>query len=411
MKIRILQVVTLSELGGAQKVVYHMAADLDRGKFDVTVACAPGGELVRWLRGKGIEVVELPYLKRNISPFDDVRCLWQLYRLIKSKRFDIVHCHSSKAGILGRLAAHLAGVRQIYFTVHGWGIDETQPFPVRWFYTMAERLGGAVSTGVVCVSKFDREKGLSLGLVKQEKLLVIHNGMPDIYEDGVTDKQAEMFTGIRSIREKWVSDNDDLPDHYKCRDGKWSGLRSELRLDDKDVLIGTVMRLAFPKQPLFFLELASRLSSETSARFVIIGDGPLRPECERYITENGLRESVFMLGAREDAIRLVSGFAIFTLFSGHEGLPLTVIEAMLAGVPVVASNVGGMGELVDDGVSGFLINYRDLDGAVLSVKKLLEDAGLRRRMGYAGREKALSEFTVERMISRYEQLYDGNRQV
>jgi len=379
LKTRILQVVTLSELGGAQKVVYHLAVGLDREKFEITVACAPGGELVHWLRIAHVKVVELPCLKRNISPWDDVRCLGQLYGLIKTYKYDIVHCHSSKAGILGRLAACLAGVRQIYFTVHGWGIDEGQSPLIRRLYTMAERLAGAVSTRVVCVSGYDREKGLSLGLVKPEKLMVIHNGMPDIYLDGDLGKQ----------------------------EGETLTLRQELGLGDKDVLIGTVMRLALPKQPLLFLELAARFGGEIPARFVIIGDGPLRKECEKYIADHGLKGKVFMLGAREDAARLVAGFDIFTLFSGHEGLPLTVIEAMLAGVPVVASNVGGVGELVDDGVSGFLVNGLDLDSAFLTVKKLLEDKGLRRRMGCAGREKALSEFTVDRMLSRYEQLYTG----
>lgn len=387
MKIRVLQVVTLSELGGAQKVVYHLAAGLNRDKFEITVACAPGGELVHWLETANVNVVELPCLKRNISPGDDALCLWQLYHLIKTNKYDIVHCHSSKAGILGRLAAYLAGVRQIYFTVHGWGIDEGQSFPIRWLYTMAERLGGSVSTRVVCVSAFDREKGLSLGLVKPEKLMVIHNGLPDVCasENGALCETKVMPGGA----------------------AKYAALRWELGLGDKDILIGTVMRLALPKQPLMFLELASRLVSETQARFVIIGDGPLRMECERYIADHGLDGKVFTLGTRENAAQMVAGFDIFTLFSSHEGLPLTVIEAMLAGVPVVASNVGGMGELVDDGVSGFLVNNLDLDGAFLAVKKLLSDTGLRRRMGYAGREKALSEFTVDRMLSRYEQLYTG----
>lgn len=374
---KVLLLVTLSEMGGAQKVVYHLAAGLGRDKFDLAVACAPGGELVGWL-GKlpEVKVVELGCLKRDVSPLQDALCLLRLYRLIKSGGYDIVHCHSSKAGVLGRLAARLAGVRQVYFTVHGWGIDGRQPLPVRWLYSLAERLAGAVSTRVVCVSGHDREKGLALNLAGAEKLVVIHNGVPDTPGFGSPAAGSE--------------------------------LRAELGLAPNDIVIGTVMRLAPPKQPLFFLELAARLldgNVDAGLYFVIIGDGPLRPECEEYIARHGLGGRVFLTGAREDAARLVSGFDIFMLFSSHEGLPLTVIEAMMAGVPVVASSVGGVGEMVIHGGTGYLVNGLDLDAAGGYVMELLKNPELRAEMGAAGRRRALEMFGLARMIDRYEQLY------
>lgn len=382
---KVLLLVTLSEIGGAQKVVYHIASGLAAEEFDVTVACSPGGELVSWLRGlPSVRVVELGSLRRDISPFHDFLCLVQLYRLISSGGYDIVHCHSSKAGVLGRLAARMAGVRKIFFTVHGWGIDDRQPLPARFLYTTAERLAGAVSTRVVCVSEHDREKGVALGLVSPEKLAVVHNGVPDVYGQG------------------------SLPPGGPPAG---TGLRAELGLGSGDIVVGTVMRLAPPKDPLFFLEAADRLlgkGNNSNLYFVIVGDGPLRPCCEEYIAGSNLEGRAFLLGTREDAPGLVSGFDIFTLFSRHEGLPLTVIEAMVAGLPVVASNVGGVGELVLHGETGCLADGFNPEAAAGYIGRLAGDRGLREELGRAGRSRALDRFGLGRMISLYKQIYLGS---
>jgi len=247
LKHKILQLVTLSETGGAQKVVYYLAAGLDREKFDVTVACGPGGELVGWLKKlPAVKVIELDCLKREISPLKDVLCLLRLYRLFKSGGYHIVHCHSSKAGILGRMAAYLAGVPKIFFTAHGWGIGEWQPFLLRRLYILAERLAGRVSTRVVFVSEYDRKKGMAFKLVDAAKMVVIYNGVPD----------AAAPEKINSIT-----------------------VREEFGLSTGNIVIGTVLRLAPPKQPLLFLEAAKRLLAEDRDRyrFIIVGDGPCAP--------------------------------------------------------------------------------------------------------------------------------------
>ncbi|MEW5954132.1 MAG: glycosyltransferase family 4 protein [Bacillota bacterium] len=372
---KVLLLVTLSETGGAQKVVYHLATGLDREKFDVTVGCAPGGELVDWLKkAPGVKVIELGRLKRDISPLQDILCLLQLYCLIKSGGYDIVHCHSSKAGIVGRLAAYLAGTPKIFFTVHGWGIDERQPFPLCRMYILAERLAGLVSTRVVCVSEYDRKKGMALKLVDAAKMAVINNGVPD---EAAPDKV------------------------------NGTTVREELDLSAGNIVIGTVMRLAPPKQPLFFLEAAKKLleKDNSGCRFIIIGDGPLRSPCEEYIAGNNLGGKVLLTGTREDVPRLLSVFDIFTLFSSHEGLPLTIIEAMLAGVPVVANAVGGVGELVIHQKTGYLINNLNVSEAEKALWDLISDYDKRISMGEAGRRRALDLFSIDKMVNQYKDLY------
>ena len=376
-RIKVLLIVTLSELGGAQKVVYHIAAGLPPEQFEVTVACAPGGELVNWLRNlpRGVQVIEISGLKRNISLWDDLKAFGKLYVLIKKGAFDIVHCHSSKAGVLGRLAAYIAGVPKIFFTAHGWGINEYQSRPVRFFYTWAERLAGVVSTGVVCVSESDLLKGRNLRLAANDKLKVIYNGMPEPRpKEGV--------------------------------------LRGELNIRKEDIVIGSVARLAPQKDPLFLLEVAGRMitspdNNQDRGRvyFVIIGDGPLRSRCEEFVNLKNLQGSVFLMGAREDAAELLRDFDVFVLFSRWEGLPLTIIEAMLAGRPVVASAVGGVSEMVVDQKTGLLINASDGRAAVQALRELAADRERRLSMGEAGRRRAVELFSINEMVNKYRELY------
>lgn len=383
MKTKILHIVTLSEMGGAQKIVYLLAAGNDRDNFDVEVACAPGGELVSWLCQLKVKVNEITGLKRNISPFYDLLAFWRLYLLIRAGNYDIVHCHSSKAGLLGRLAAKLAKVPRIYFTAHGWSINEYQSFPVRYFYTLLERMAGALSTKIICVSREGLSRGLKLKIAPQEKFVLIYNGLPE-------------------------------PEK-----GKNGLLREELNIGTEDLIFGMVARLAEPKDTLLFLELADQILKRSrdfgvkskdnqypgKFYFVLIGDGPRRGACQAFIEDRGLAGHVFLLGTRENAAELICDFDVFTLFSHWEGLPLTVIEAMLAGRPVVASAVGGVSELVVQGETGYLVEPGNKVEAAMALGKLAGDKGLRLSMGEAGRRRARELFSLKAMVGKYRKLY------
>lgn len=384
MKTKILHIVTLSEMGGAQKIVYHLAAGNDGNSFDVEVACAPGGELIGWLRKLKVRVIEVPGLRRNISPVYDLLAFWRLYLLIRAGGYDIVHCHSSKAGLLGRLAAGLAKVPGIYFTAHGWSINEYQSFPVRYFYTLLERMAGVLSTKIVCVSREGLSRGLKLKIAPQKKFVLIYNGLPE-------------------------------PEK-----GKNGLLRKELNIGDEDLIFGMVARLAEPKDTMLFLKLAEQMIKSSKGfgakpedrtllpgelYFVLIGDGPQRGACRAFIEDRGLAGQVFLLGTRENAAELIRDFDVFTLFSRWEGLPLTVIEAMLAGRPVVASAVGGVGELVAQGETGYLVKPGNREEAAMALGKLAGDKGLRLSMGEAGRRRARELFSLKAMVGKYRELY------
>lgn len=364
---KILHVITLSEWGGAQQVCYDIVTSFKKDKYTVDVACAPGGELVNRLRGQGIVVHRIDSLKRDISLLNDLRALFALYRLAKRRRYSIVHCHSTKAGLVGRLAARLAQVPVILFTAHGWAFSEGRAYWERWLLAQAERLAAKVTTKIICVSEHDRKLALRFKVAHQDQLIVIHNGID--------------------------------PQPFLRADG--GRVRQHLGLREAPVL-SFAGRLARQKDPLTLLRAIQNISR---GKLILAGDGPLQSQVERFIRQNGLTSQVILVGARTDIPDILAASDVFVLSSRWEGLPLVIIEAMVAGLPVVASRVGGVPELVEDGVTGFLVPPGNPEALAEALQRLFEDKELCRRMGEAGREKALRSFTLSRMLRETQAVY------
>jgi len=369
--------ITLSEMGGAQKVVYDLISSLSKNRYDITLVTCLGGELIQWIKElkhqKDVEVrvIEIPQMRREISPFYDLWALIKLYILMKREKYDISHFHSSKMGILGRFAAYMAGIPAIYFTVHGWGINEYQPKWVQKMLGFAERIAGLRCTMCVCVSKYVMDIGIKKGWLRPAKASVIYSGI-DV-APAVKDK-----------------------------------LRNELNIDDNTIIIGTIMRLLEPKQPVYTIEVFNEvLRKGYRAKLVIIGDGPLDQECRTTIQKLGIENDVYMLGTRTDARELINDIDIFTMFSKWEGLPISIIEAMFAGKPVVTSRVGGIPELIDHGINGYMVNSFNTYEAAGYICNLIENEKLRKNMGKAGKQKAIQQFTKSRMVQSYEKIYNG----
>jgi glycosyltransferase involved in cell wall biosynthesis len=372
MKMKILHVLTLSCWGGAPQVVYDITKTLDKDRFSIAVACGTGDGWERMHEG-GATVFPLRSLRRGISPAHDLRTLLELYRLIRRGNYDIVHCHSSKAGFLGRIAAKLAGVKTIYFTAHGWGLYNRQEYGWAQKIMMAsEKIAAKCSDKIVCVSESAKQDAIRWGIAGPDRFVVVRNGT------------------------SWLPHTD--------RDE----VRQRLDLEGDAIVFGMVGRLAYPKEPLMFLEAAKRIILKfQKAKFVLVGGGPLADRCVRYVKENRLESHVLLLGETPpaDVRDFLLGFDAFVLASKFEGLPLTVIEAMSAGLPVIASNVGGVGELVQDGRNGLLFDSDDEDELVGKIEHLIRNPEERRRMGREGRALARLQFTAERMARQYEELY------
>ncbi|UCG47330.1 MAG: glycosyltransferase family 4 protein [Phycisphaerales bacterium] len=373
-RVGVLHIITLSSWGGAQQVCHDIATHMDKRRYLTEVACAGGGELVERLRERGVVVHEVNSLGRNISVLRDLRAVVELCRLIRKGRYSIVHCHSSKAGMAGRLAAWLAGTPRRYFTAHGWGFYNAQEYGhMRRLLILSERLCARISTKVVCVSESVRRDGVKERIAKEGKFVVIRNGLaPD--------------NAARTKRDF---------------------LRNMIGARGGDTVFGMVARLAYPKDPLLFLGAARRVrEAHCGAKFVLMGAGPLYAECEEFVKVEGLEESVFLLGFRGDARELLAGLDVFVLCSRFEGLPVTIIEAMFSGLPVIAGNVGGIGELVEHRRNGFLISPNDVDELTEAMIEIIKNPSDRVRMGRESREMAVAYYTVDRMIAGYQSLYE-----
>ncbi|MDR7420328.1 MAG: glycosyltransferase [Armatimonadota bacterium] len=376
----ILHLVTLSEWGGAQACVLALARGLAPA-YNVTVGCGPGGPLVGRLRAEGIRVVEVPLLARSPSPLADFLVLWRLARWMRAERFALVHCHSTKAGLLGRFAAVLAGVPVRVFTAHGWPFAGWWHPVLRWAVVRAERLAARASTAIICVSEHDRRLALQMGIGPASKLRVIHNGV---------DPRRYVAAG--------VGRDPGSPSPSAVGPGIVRGGEA-----GRPCRVVSVGRLTHQKDPLTLLH-AWRLV-DGPHRLAIVGEGPIRGMLEAEIERSGLVGRVELLGARDDVPRLLGEFDVFALASRWEGLPLAIIEAMMCGLPVVATRVGGIPEVVHDGETGILVPAGDPAALARAIQRFVDDPALRHRAGAAGKDRALQWFTEVRMLRETADVY------
>jgi glycosyltransferase involved in cell wall biosynthesis len=356
----VLLVITLAETGGAQRYVASLLPAL-APEFDVVVAAHGDGFLGEASRSAGVRYVSLRHVRRPLDPVQDLLGLVELFRLFRRERPVVVHANSSKAGILGRLAAVAARVPVRLFTVHGWAFKAHSGIAAR-AYLWADRLMSPLTTMTVCVAESERRAGLRAHTCRAGRTVVIHNGV-------------ELAQPRR------------LP-----------------RPTRAPVTLVSVGRLRPPKDFTTLVRAVAALDPG-SARLRIAGDGPDRTSLAAEIAGLGLDGSVELLGTRSDVDELLAGADLFVLSSESEGLPMSVLEAMAAGLPVVASAVGGVPELVRDGETGTLVPPHDSAALAGAIRRLVADPALRDRLGEAGRVRAAREFSLTRFHHAHLEIY------
>jgi glycosyltransferase involved in cell wall biosynthesis len=374
-KHRVLHLITRLELGGAQQNTLYCTTHHDRALFDVELIAGSGGHLDDEARATPDARVQIvPWLRHEIVPWTDLGALFRLRAYMAANDIDVVHTHSSKAGILGRLAAHLAGVPLVVHTVHGWSFNETQSSTRRRAYIALEKLAASVTDRIVVVSSKNREKGLSLGIGRSDQYEVVHSGID-----------------VRAFREA---------------ETERESVRRSLGFGPEHVVVGTLACLKPQKAPLDFVRAAAGAHSrDDRLRFFIAGDGPLRPAVEAEIERLGLSGIVRPLGWRRDVVDLFHAMDVFLLTSLFEGLPRSVLQAMAAGVPVVATEVDGTPEVVLHHETGLLVPPARPDAASAAVLELAGDATLRDRLVGQARRLLTSDFEIRQMVRRLDRLY------
>jgi glycosyltransferase involved in cell wall biosynthesis len=375
--IRVLSVITGLASGGATNVVLDLASHFShRPGFaqDLVTGPSPPGrtDQTHLAYDLGINTRVVPTLVNHIRPAANLRAVAQLRRIMVEGRYDIVHTHSSVAGVVGRLAARWAGVPVVIHHVHGWALHDEMSLAMRTLYVGLERLCARYTTQLVVVSRPDIQKGLSHRIGQEDRYRLIYNGI-----------DLEKFQ--QPVNEQEV--------------------RAELGLDPHSKLVGMIGRLDRQKNPLDLIRTAALVTARMPAvQFLIVGDGVLRPECERLIDELHLRDTVFLLGFRSDVARILPILNVTAMSSLWEGLPIAFLEAMSASKPIVANNVDGAGDVVVNGTTGYLVTPQRPAEMAERILCLLRDEALCREMGRVAREQSLY-FSKQRMLQEVEHLY------
>jgi glycosyltransferase involved in cell wall biosynthesis len=355
--VNITYVVTRAEpIGGVQIHIRDLAVSLQQRGHAPRVLVGGEGAFVESLRAAGVPVGILPHLTVPISPLGDLLALGEIRSALRRQPPDLVALHSSKAGILGRIAARSLGVPAL-LTAHGWNFTPgIAPLPAA-VYRQIERAVGRITTRIITVSEYDRRLALDAGLTSADRVVAVHNGIPDI------------------------------PVELRARPD-----RAPTRL---------IMIARFEAQkdhPTLLHALAGL--RDLAWELDLVGDGPLLGRMESLAADLGLRERVHFLGQRMDVPRLLAGAQLSLLVTNWEGLPLSILEAMRAGLPVIATDVAGIGEAISEGETGYLIPRGDVELLRERLARLLGDARLRLDQGRAARARYERHFTLDQFVDR-----------
>jgi glycosyltransferase involved in cell wall biosynthesis len=378
-KIKILRIITRQNIGGPAFQTILLTTHLNHGRFiSILVKGSEGkdeGDMEELARLKKVVPICIRELGREISLRKDLVAFWKLYRLIKKEKPDIVHTHTAKAGTLGRFAAKLAGVPLTVHTFHG-NIFEGyfNSFKSRFFLNI-ERLLATFSDKLIAISPSQKQELLRYNISKPNKIICIPLGL-----------ELEPF--LDSEKKKGI-------------------FRKELNLDQGIPLIGIVARLVPIKGHSNFLEAAKLVSQDfPSARFIVIGDGELRRKLIDLATDLGIKDKVIFCGFRKNLVDIYADLDIVVLSSLNEGLPVSIIEALTARKAVVATEVGGVKDLVENGVTGMLVPNQDSKNLAQGILYLLRNPQERLKFGENGRKKVYPALNYTRLVSDMEELYE-----
>ena len=371
---RVLHVITESWLmGGAQRHTLLTLEGLAARGYDVALACGPGAPLVTAARRLGIPVTVFGSMVRNISPLRDLRCLIDNLRFLRRQRFDLVHTHSSKAGIATRFAAHRAGVPVIVHTIHGTPFRRELRSLVNRLAMLLERAAARRTHRLIAVAELVKQEFVDAGICAAERIETIYSGVDFTPFDVTVDADAtKRALGIPAA-------------HH---------------------VVGTVGHLMDHKGHRYLIDAARRVVDTTpDVTFLIAGEGPARAATEARIAAHGLEAHVRLLGDRDDVPALLAIMDVYVQPSLAEGLGRSMTEALYARRAVVATAINAVPEVVEHERTGLLVPPRSADAIADAIVGLLAQPDRRRWLGEQGHRRVSTEFTANAMIERIDRLY------
>ncbi len=378
-KLKILYIITKSVWGGAGKYVYDLASNLPKDEFEVHVAAGGLGELAKKIRNNpnsGVSYHNIKNFQRDINVFGEFLSFFEILMLFLKIKPDIIHTNSSKAGGIAGAAAFVYKLltfrfkTKIIFTAHGWAFHEdrspSQIFLIKFF----SRLTALFCNKVICVSRFDYESSLKNRIGRKEKFVLIHNGI-DMNEYDFCEKK-EALAALKKINSKIKTDT---------------------------VTLGNIGEFTRNKGHKFLIEAVEKLKKENiPVQAIIIGWGEEKENLISEVQTRGLENDLFILDNVLEASKYLKAFDIFVLSSLKEGFPYTLLEAGLAELPVVASRVGGIPEIILDKETGGLVEPKNTSEIEIIVRELLKNPSLSKSFAGSLRQKITEDFSFERML-------------
>ena len=375
-KIKVLHVITRLCIGGAREVVLKIVDSLDKEKYDITLICGPedaalGGEEI-----SRIKIIVIPQLIRRINLIKDPIAFVKLYLFMKKGKFDIVHTHTSKAGILGRIAAKISKTPIIFHMPHGSIFHPIYFGKISIFIlSKIENIAAFYTDKIIVGSDNEREDFLSNGIGDDDKYVRIpYYFIKDSVSDIRVDKQTK---------------------------------RKELNIPEGVFLLANIARLVPEKGHIFCLEAFRKVINEVpNTMLIIVGEGRMRAAIERKIAELNLQKNVILTGYREDVPQILSIIDISLHTSLWEGTPLAIVEAMFLGKTIVATSVGGIPEIIKNGINGILVQSKNIDELAKWIIRLLNDRALLDKLGREAQQYVKMRFEPKTIFNEINNLYE-----
>ena len=405
---KILFIITQSEMGGAQRFllnllshILHQADPLSSknggglgtgqvsSRYEIMVATGSdgGGELADKLKSLNIEISTLENLKRDVNPINDIKAVFEIRKLIETFKPDTLFLLSSKAGFIGSLATcymlHTTRPRVIY-RIGGWTFNDPWPRWKKKLWVWLERLSAPWKDIIIVNNQHDLEQASQLGIKPRGKLVLIHNGIDPYKLEFLPRDEArvKLFekTNLKGVR------------------------YPSFKVPDPLTIIGTVANFYRTKGIEYLIEAAEYFKNNEGVVFVVIGDGPLKKELVSSIKYYGLEKKVFLLGQLTDGYKYMPAFDVFVLPSVKEGFPWAIIEAMSAKLPVVATRVGAVPEIIENGRNGFIVEPHNPAALAAKIKELLASDHLYKEFSIQGHQTVLFNFSEDKMLKEVEAL-------
>lgn len=371
--------ITKSNWGGAQKYVFDIATNTPRDQFDTTVLLGEGGDLKKRLEDAGVKTILLKNSQRDIDIKKELKLGLELIKIFREEKPDIVHLNSSKMGS-GALAARLSGVKKIIFTAHGWAFNEERGLLSKILIKFLSIITIILSHKTIAVSETTKKQ---IGKFFSKKIVVIKNGLRE--------------TELKSKD----SARDSLSIKILAKNPKAKNILSK-----NPIWIGTISELHTNKGLSYAIEAISKVKNNII--FVIIGEGEKRKELEEQIIKLGIFNKVFLIGHVDYASSYLKAFDIFTLSSITEALPYVLLEAGYASLPIVASNVGGIPEIIENEKSGILTSPKNSEEIKNSIEFLIKNHEKSRSFGETLKGKISRNFNQKTMLEKTFALYKYN---